>query len=113
MSPFVDVDGKVALVGALFDVAGVEAKDAGSVGGAEVDGGVAAVVVAVNGHVYLAALGGEFDGFVVADVLFYQRGVVAVDVIGAKVERDVDEVDGVVGEEPYLHAVGRGVEGEE
>jgi len=104
----VDGGGDVSLIGALLDVAGIEAKDAGGVGGAETDRGVGPIVVAIDGNVDLATLGGEFDGFVVAHGGFDKEGVGPVDVVGAEVEGDVDEVDAVVGEKAHLDTFGQG-----
>ena len=105
---FVDRDEEVAFVGALFEVARVEAENAGGVGGYERDAWVAAIVVAVDGDVDVVAVGGEFNGLVVANFGFEENGVVGIDVIVAKVERDVDEFDSIVGEEADFDTVGLG-----
>ena len=54
------------------------------------------------------AVGGELDGLVVANFGFEENGVVGIDVIVAKVERDVDEFDSIVGEEADFDTVGLG-----
>ena len=102
-------DLEVALVGTLLEVAGIEAEDAGGVGGEEVDGGVVAIVVAIDGEVDLAARRGELDGLVVAHGSL-DNGVGALNIVESEVERDINQVDGVVGKETHFDTLGRGAE---
>ena len=67
-----------------------------------------AIVVAVDGDVDVVAVGGELDGLVVAHFGFEEKCVVGIDVIVAKIERDVDEFDSIVGEEADFDTVGLG-----
>ena len=59
----VDLDKKVSFVGSVFDVAGVKAEDAGGVVSRETDGVVVAIVVTVDGHMYLLPRGSELYWF--------------------------------------------------
>ena len=104
---------EVAFVGALLGILGVEAEDAGGVGGLEPQGGEGAVVGLVDAHMQLFAFRTDDDGASLAHHVLDELVVVGIEVVVAQVEGDVEALDRDIGIDADLHFVGVGGEGKQ
>ena len=111
VTALVGPDFEVALIGALLAPFGVDAEDAGGVGGLEAQVAEGAVVGLVHLDVHLSPLGADGHRAAVAHHVLQQAVAVDIEVVGAEVEGYGEGADGVVAVEAHLHLVGVGRQG--
>jgi hypothetical protein len=97
---------EVSLVGALFTAFGVDAEYACGIGGFKADGAEGAVVSFVDTDVQLFTIGTDKNRSTFSYHVFYQLVAVGIEVIVAKVEGDVERLDGIIGIKSNLDLVG-------